>query len=246
METPEKSAASHEYPIHSMTSLGILLITFMGIFLGALFIIMTGKKPPEGFGREGYGPENFPKIFDREPVAGLASLSTQNHFSHITPEEEQHVTVARPPLSEDIFPCSNCHEGMETNEKFRVVEAHENIVLKHGDPKERWCLDCHNSKNRDSLHLANGKLVPFEESYRLCGQCHGNVYRDWKSGIHGKRVGFWNGPKIYLLCVHCHDPHSPHFNPISPLPPPVRPDYQRSNLKNYAPAVASGTKGEQG
>ena len=55
------------------------------------------------------------------------------------------------------------------------------------------------------LRLANGTLVPFEESYRLCGQCHGDKYRDWRAGVHGRRVGSWNGEKQYLLCVHCHD-----------------------------------------
>ena len=73
----------------------------------------------------------------------------------------------------------------------------------------RWCLDCHNPDDRDKLRLANGDLVSFEESYYLCGQCHGTIFRDWKAGIHGKRTGEWNGRKQYRLCVHCHNPHNP-------------------------------------
>jgi len=68
-------------------------------------------------------------------------------------------------------------------------------------------------------------LVPFTESYRLCGQCHGTQFRDWRTGIHGKRTGYWDGPKRYLLCVHCHNPHSPRFAALQPLPPPLRPQY---------------------
>lgn len=130
--------------------------------------------------------------------------------------------VAPPPFSPGIFPCSQCHQGMPANRKPRkLVQFHENIVLKH--MPDGWCFDCHNPNNRDKLRLANGKLISFEESYYLCAQCHGTVFRDWKIGLHGKRSGMWNGEKQYLLCVHCHWPHDPKFKPITPMPPPARP-----------------------
>jgi formate-dependent nitrite reductase cytochrome c552 subunit len=87
-----------------------------------------------------------------------------------------------------------------------------------------WCFDCHNLADRDSLRLAGGEKVPFTESWKLCRQCHGEKGRDWKAGVHGKRTGHWDGKKQYLLCAHCHDPHSPKFKPIRPEPAPVRPD----------------------
>ena len=108
-----------------------------------------------------------------------------------------------------------------------LTAMHTDIVLKH-DETHRWCLDCHDATNRDVLHLASGEPVPFEESYRLCGQCHGEKYRDWRAGVHGRRTGSWNGAKQYLLCVHCHNPHSPRFQPLKPMPPPVRPGAIRS------------------
>ena len=101
---------------------------------------------------------------------------------------------------------------------------HGDIVFEH-DAEHRWCLDCHDVTDRDELRLASGVRVPFTESYRLCGQCHGTQFRDWRTGIHGKRTGYWTGPSRYLLCVHCHDPHSPRFKPLQPLPPPVRPQF---------------------
>ncbi len=131
--------------------------------------------------------------------------------------------VAPPPFSEGIFPCSNCHEDMEVNtERRELTEEHENIKLNHAEG-QRWCLDCHDAKNRDMLHLVSGEKIPFTKSYRLCGQCHGDKYRDWRAGVHGKRVGMWDGQKKYFLCASCHNPHSPHFKPIVPLPPPKRP-----------------------
>ena len=135
------------------------------------------------------------------------------------------VQVPPPPFSEGIFPCTDCHneKDLPTNPVRRtLVDAHDDIVLKH-DAEHRWCLDCHDRANRDQLHLASGELVPFAESYRLCGQCHGEKYRDWRVGVHGRRVGQWNGQKEYLLCVHCHNPHEPRFKPLKPKAPPQRP-----------------------
>jgi hypothetical protein len=141
-----------------------------------------------------------------------------------TPETPKYF-VPPPPFSEDIFPCSDCHEDMEVNNRRRILEdEHVEISESFNHASEqRWCLDCHNPDNRDVLRLANGDLVSFEESYNLCGQCHGTIFRDWKAGIHGKRTGEWNGKKQYRLCVHCHNPHNPKFKPLKPLPPPDNP-----------------------
>jgi len=134
--------------------------------------------------------------------------------------------VPPPPLS-DYFPCSMCHEDMEVDrERRELTEEHLEIELRH-DEEHRWCLDCHDADNRDVLRLASGEPVEFTESYLLCGQCHGPKIRDWRAGVHGKRTGHWRGDKQYLLCVHCHDPHSPRFKPMKPLPPPVRPENLR-------------------
>jgi len=137
---------------------------------------------------------------------------------------EEEFPVTPPPLTEGMFPCSNCHASMEVNRKRRELkDEHTNIVLHHGEDL-RWCLDCHDPKNRDKLRLYNGQLINFTESYRLCGECHGNIYRDWKAGIHGKRTGyFWGGKRTYYLCASCHDPHDPKFKPIKPEPAPLRP-----------------------
>ena len=139
-----------------------------------------------------------------------------------TPGETE-IQVPPPPFSEDIFPCSQCHAEQETNTTRRqLTEMHEDIVLNHAQ-QNRWCLDCHDAANRDMLHMADGELLDFKESYKLCGQCHGPKLRDWRNGVHGKRTGSWNGRKEYLLCVHCHNPHSPRFKKLKPEPPPRKP-----------------------
>lgn len=140
------------------------------------------------------------------------------------PKKSEEYVVEPPPFSDGIFPCTDCHKNLVPKPQKRVlVEWHDDIsAMFNHDPENRWCLDCHDLNNRDSLKLASGKLLDFKESYKLCGQCHGEKLRDWKVGVHGKRTGAWNGKKQYYLCVHCHNPHSPKFKEMSPLPPPVR------------------------
>jgi hypothetical protein len=112
---------------------------------------------------------------------------------------------------------------MEVNTKKREVTDHADVELRHATDI-LWCLVCHDAKNRDKLKLVNGDLIDFTESYRLCGECHGTQFRDWKAGIHGKRTGYFaGGQRMYFLCVNCHNPHDPKFKPIKPMSPPLKP-----------------------
>jgi len=142
------------------------------------------------------------------------------------PSGPLNIQAEKPPFTEGIFPCSQCHDRAG-DPNPRTLAFHDDIQasLHHGPPS-RWCLDCHDNGKRDFLHLINGRLIPFTASYELCGQCHGDKYRDWRVGVHGKRVGMWNGQKTYFLCVNCHSPHSPRFKALKPLPPPVPPQDQ--------------------
>jgi hypothetical protein len=202
----------------------ILLSIFAGLSAVAFLSIVRGGEThvaSETGGTQAFGPADFPEIAFDEPLLPSvveAAASDKPGVFNVPPA----------PFREDgIFPCSECHADMEVDYERRELEMyHEEIRLNHG-PKDRWCFDCHNAEDRDHLRLANGTLVGFDESYRLCGQCHGTIYRDWREGIHGRRRGFWNGAKSYLLCAHCHDPHAPKFAALKPLPPPVRPQFLR-------------------
>ncbi|MFZ4855966.1 MAG: hypothetical protein ACOYL3_06170 [Desulfuromonadaceae bacterium] len=152
-----------------------------------------------------------------------ADLQVQPVYDIKNRPKEKIFAVPRPPFTEGAFPCSQCHKFMKPNPQPRALtEYHTEIVLHHAE-SQRWCTDCHNLINRDKLRLVSGELVDFTESFRLCGQCHGDKFRDWKVGVHGRRTGDWNGDKQYLLCVHCHNPHDPKFKALKPLPPPDRP-----------------------
>ncbi|HKJ40551.1 MAG TPA: cytochrome c3 family protein [Sunxiuqinia sp.] len=173
----------------------------------------------------GWGCNNKEKAYNQRLIKNKVSEETNK------PEE---YAVEAPPFSEGIYPCNDCHSEIVPNpDKRELVDMHDDIsAMFNHDRKNRWCLDCHDMNNRDSLRLASGKLIAFEESYKLCGQCHGEKLRDWKVGVHGKRTGEWNGKKEYLLCVHCHNPHAPKFKELTPEPPPIRQEKIQQPLLN--------------
>jgi hypothetical protein len=168
-------------------------------------------------------PISVAAFFSLLIFAGFQNVSAIEKLPQTAGNEQKDIQIPPPPLTEGIFPCSDCHADMEPNlERRELVDFHDDIVLKH-DEEHRWCMDCHDAENRDMLHTASGQLINFNESYLLCGQCHGPKLRDWKAGIHGRRTGYWNGSKQYLLCAHCHNPHSPKFPKMKPEPAPQKP-----------------------
>jgi len=110
-----------------------------------------------------------------------------------------------------------CHNGTFPAENDdpnpRKLVMHGDVVpdalnLQHGRGGI-WCLDCHHSDTRNKLVDNFGNEVSFDEPQKLCGKCHGPVYRDWRDGIHGKRIGEWasTGKKRWWVCTECHNPH---------------------------------------
>ena len=73
-----------------------------------------------------------------------------------------------------------------------------------------WCMDCHHTTQRNKLVDNFGNPVSFDQPQQLCGKCHGDTLRDWRDGIHGKRIGAWasTGKKRWFVCTECHNPHN--------------------------------------
>ena len=138
-----------------------------------------------------------------------------------------------------------CHNGTypppPKNKNPRKLTMHTDIVpnslkLQHGRGGI-WCLDCHHPTKRNKLFDNFGRLVDFNQPQKLCGKCHGPAYRDWREGIHGKRIGEWasNGKKRWFVCTECHNPHDVQqgkrnsgYRQIKPEPAPKLP----KGLKN--------------
>ena len=121
-----------------------------------------------------------------------------------------------------MYACSACHNKFRSIPDSRpALYMHGRIILRHG--MNTRCLNCHNEQNRDALIDDWGREIPYDQPQLLCGKCHGEVYRDWLNGAHGRANGYWDpnaGPRERRLCDECHDPHQPRFPPTHPAPPP--------------------------
>jgi hypothetical protein len=118
-----------------------------------------------------------------------------------------------------FFPCSNCHAAMQPNPTPRLLNSPHPAALVHGADRI-WCLDCHQTKDRDQLRTFAGQPVDFNDAHQVCGQCHFRQHKEWYFGAHGKRVANWKGTREIYNCTHCHDPHAPALKPRAPSPPP--------------------------
>jgi len=196
---------------------------------------MSGEKPEGGHGDGGQDVSSGQ--LTTWVVLGLAVVllgalfgvrlehrpdTSRDYPSRAMIEDGPATLLPAPEIDDEYLPCSDCHDDEPTNSDPRELEdEHDETMLSHGN---LWCLHCHDEDDRDVLHLADGNPVAFEDSWQLCTQCHAKKLPDWRAGVHGKRTGYWRGPKEYRTCVVCHDPHAPAWKPIEPKPPPARPE----------------------
>ncbi|MBK1879885.1 hypothetical protein [Pelagicoccus mobilis] len=120
--------------------------------------------------------------------------------------------------------CTTCHttRSPQTDQKLPedLDEFHQGLKKQHGSLS---CLSCHNADNYDTLRLADGSAVSFENTMQLCAQCHGPQFRDYTNGSHGGMNGYWDlsrGPRTRNACNVCHDPHAPAYPQLIPVFPP--------------------------
>lgn len=142
--------------------------------------------------------------------------------------------------------CSTaCHNGvgpafnpptLPKDKKPKAIPTMEGLLpdakdLQHGRGRI-WCLDCHHTTKRNMLVDNFGDPVSIDQPQLLCGKCHGDKMRDWRDGIHGKRIGEWasTGKKRWFTCTECHNPHNVQdgarnrgFVQIAPEAPPQLP-----------------------
>lgn len=139
------------------------------------------------------------------------------------PEYERTIVVASRTPHLVTYPCGEqCHVERTPDATPReLTEFHTTIEIEHGPgAEEGWCGFCHQLDDADMLRLITGETVSFDESDRVCGQCHGEKHRDWSAGIHSLDTGTWNGEATRRTCTACHDPHAPGPITFEALPPP--------------------------
>lgn len=142
------------------------------------------------------------------------------------------VSLARPPRSGKLragdtgIGCTTCHAAGEAP-AFATRKAsdsagafHANIQVVHGSLQ---CASCHDAKQPESLHDAEGKAIPLDQSMTLCSQCHGLIRRAYDHGAHGGMRGYWDlsrGPRTRNDCITCHAPHRPAYPQVTPMAGP--------------------------
>ncbi|MBS0002365.1 MAG: hypothetical protein KFF45_04720 [Thioalkalivibrio sp.] len=116
-------------------------------------------------------------------------------------------TVAPRTTELEHVPCKDCHQYMDPNpEPRQLVDSPHVAEVRHGKA-DMWCTACHAPENHQQLRALSGLAVDFDDSHRVCRDCHSATYQDWLYGAHGKRVGSWQGEREILNCTACHDPH---------------------------------------
>jgi len=109
-----------------------------------------------------------------------------------------------------------------------------------------WCLDCHHPTKRNMFVDNYGDTIAFDQPQLLCGKCHGDKLRDWRDGIHGKRIGEFTstGKKRWFSCPECHNPHNVQdgarnrgFAQLQPEPPPQLPHGMKDAAYEKTPPI---------
>jgi len=123
------------------------------------------------------------------------------------------------------YPCLECHDSIEVRPPTMPPRGrHRNMTFGHMETVGE-CYQCHNPDDINTLRLITGVSVSFDESHKLCGQCHSEKKKDWDIGAHGKYVGGWRGVRHKYTCVDCHDAHEPAIGTMSAKPPPPFPRF---------------------
>jgi hypothetical protein len=152
----------------------------------------------------------------QQPLIGLAS---DGHLDKTPPRLTKGLDLVKAGWT---YNCMECHKLFPSRWHYedRPFNEHKSVQLDHGN--NRFCLNCHHPTNRNAFVDYDGSEIPQADVVKLCGKCHGTIYRDWQAGVHGRENGFWKasmGDKTRLRCIQCHDPHSPKFKSMKPLAP---------------------------
>jgi len=122
------------------------------------------------------------------------------------------------------YRCSECHGSVDLSAGAAPLKGeHAGIQAAFDHGANTRCLNCHHEGDRGQYVDHDGSPIPAAEVARLCGKCHGTIYRNWELGVHGRQNGYWDtsrGKRTRLLCIQCHDPHDPAFKPMRPDPAP--------------------------
>lgn len=160
---------------------------------------------------------DYVKKYNDSIAYSVTTANTLDQLKTVLANVHDTVSFLIPERSSQIksFPCTNCHskpvEQLSLGRKENERKAHWDITVIHGNDEVMNCFTCHNKSTPNELVSLTGKSISFDESFKVCNQCHSTQYKDWIGGSHGKRLGGWAPPRIINTCTSCHNPHKPAF-----------------------------------
>lgn len=170
-------------------------------------------------------PEPSPVAAARAaPRSGAQWLGTPGTTTINAPRALPRVLVSTPRTANDepevTASCTTCHASrtpdVRTASSSALDEFHGDLMFAHGNNR---CLACHDQRNYDVFHLADGSVVEPADVMTLCAQCHAAKVDEYAHGAHGGMNGAWDlrrGARTRNHCIDCHDPHAPAFPRMVP------------------------------
>ncbi len=93
--------------------------------------------------------------------------------------------------------CANCHE----DEATRSQDSVHATALASGTLEAATCVDCHGS------HDIQQPDVPRQRISLTCGKCHGAIFEQYRTSVHGEALLVENNPDV-PTCIDCHGVHN--------------------------------------
>ncbi len=203
------------------------LVLGMAGLLGALLLLVAtigtlitkaSAESPQPSVNTGAAPAHLPIVPCPLPGPPELGSPTDAYLDRTPPRQTKGLDLVKLGWT---YNCMECHRLLQAKWHYdRPMVEHQDIVLVHGE--NRFCLNCHHPTNRNAFVDYDGSEIAEADVVKLCGKCHGPIYRDWQAGVHGRHNGFWDaskGPQTLLRCIQCHDPHQPKFQAMKPKAP---------------------------
>lgn len=92
--------------------------------------------------------------------------------------------------------CRSCHEDQYT----RAQDSVHGAALREGRLEAATCVDCHGG------HDVQSPDEPRQRISLTCGRCHGAIFEDYRSSVHGAALLGEDNPDV-PTCIDCHGVH---------------------------------------
>lgn len=127
------------------------------------------------------------------------------HVDYRFPHPVQTVRTAREFTLSRYAACRGCHEDEYRHNQDSVHGA----ALRSGRTEAAVCVDCHGA------HDIQPPAEPRERISLTCGKCHGAIFEQYRSSVHGTALLAESNPDV-PTCINCHGVHNIQ-NPTTPL-----------------------------